>query len=354
MFGMVLAIGIIVDDAIVVVENVERLMAEKSLSPRDATRQAMQEISPAIIGITLVLTAVFIPMGFAEGSVGIIYRQFCISMAVSILLSAFLALTLTPALCATLLKPHKAGKSGSGRFAARFNARFRLLTVCYEAGLGAVLKRTGRMLLLYVALCTALFVGLSSLPSSFLPDEDQGYFMSSIQLPSDATMQRTLNVVKKFEAEIAAPPDIESNIMILGFGFSGSGPNSAMAFTTLKDWKNRQGSTAQDEADHIQASMTNVTDGVTMSLLPPAISDMGTSSGFTWYVQDRAGAGYEALKRAADALVLQANQRPELSDVYIDGLPEGTSLALQVDREKAEAMGVSFDEINQTLSVTLG
>lgn len=353
MFGMVLAIGIIVDDAIVVVENVERLMEEKSLSPRDATRQAMQEITPAIIGITLVLTAVFIPMGFAEGSVGIIYRQFCISMAVSILLSAFLALTLTPALCATLLKPHKPGKRG-GRFAVGFNARFRSLTASYEAGLGAVLKRTGRMLLLYAALCTALFLGLSSLPSSFLPDEDQGYFMSSIQLPSDATMQRTLNVVKKFEEEIAARPDIESNIMILGFGFSGSGPNSAMAFTTLKDWKDRQGSTAQGEADRIQASMANVSDAVTMSLLPPAISDMGTSSGFTWYVQDRAGLGYEALKRAADALVLQANQRPELSDVYIDGLPEGTSLALQVDREKAEAMGVSFDEINQTLSVTLG
>ncbi|ALL17900.1 acriflavine resistance protein B [Enterobacter asburiae] len=353
MFGMVLAIGIIVDDAIVVVENVERLMEEKSLSPRDATRQAMQEITPAIIGITLVLTAVFIPMGFAEGSVGIIYRQFCISMAVSILLSAFLALTLTPALCATLLKPHKPGKRG-GRFAVGFNARFRSLTASYEAGLGAVLKRTGRMLLLYAALCAALFLGLSSLPSSFLPDEDQGNFMSSIQLPSDATMQRTLNVVKKFEEEIAARPDIESNIMILGFGFSGSGPNSAMAFTTLKDWKNRQGSTAQGEADHIQASMANVSDAVTMSLLPPAISDMGTSSGFTWYVQDRAGLGYEALKRAADALVLQANQRPELSDVYIDGLPEGTSLALQVDREKAEAMGVSFDEINQTLSVTLG
>ncbi|MGP8850180.1 multidrug efflux RND transporter permease subunit [Enterobacter asburiae] len=353
MFGMVLAIGIIVDDAIVVVENVERLMEEKSLSPRDATRQAMQEITPAIIGITLVLTAVFIPMGFAEGSVGIIYRQFCISMAVSILLSAFLALTLTPALCATLLKPHKPGKRG-GRFAVGFNARFRSLTASYEAGLGAVLKRTGRMLLLYAALCAALFLGLSSLPSSFLPDEDQGYFMSSIQLPSDATMQRTLNVVKKFEEEIAARPDIESNIMILGFGFSGSGPNSAMAFTTLKDWKNRQGSTAQGEADHIQASMANVSDAVTMSLLPPAISDMGTSSGFTWYVQDRAGLGYEALKRAADALVLQANQRPELGDVYIDGLPEGTSLALQVDREKAEAMGVSFDEINQTLSVTLG
>ncbi|HEC5279552.1 TPA: multidrug efflux RND transporter permease subunit [Enterobacter cloacae] len=354
MFGMVLAIGIIVDDAIVVVENVERLMEEKALSPREATRQAMQEITPAIAGITLVLTAVFIPMGFAEGSVGIIYRQFCISMAISILLSAFLALTLTPALCATLLKPHEANKRGAGKFATWFNAHFHALTAVYASSLGAVLKRTGRMLLLYVALCAALFAGLSSLPSSFLPDEDQGYFMSSLQLPSDATMQRTLKVVEKFEEEIASRPAIESNIMILGFGFSGSGPNSAMAFTTLKDWKNRQGITAQDEANAIQSRMESVSDAVTMSLLPPAISDMGTSSGFTYYLQDRAGLGYQALKKAADDLVQQANQRPELNDVYIDGLPDGTSLAIQIDREKAESMGVSFDEINQTLSVTTG
>ncbi|EPK5157105.1 multidrug efflux RND transporter permease subunit [Enterobacter cloacae] len=354
MFGMVLAIGIIVDDAIVVVENVERLMEEKALSPREATRQAMQEITPAIAGITLVLTAVFIPMGFAEGSVGIIYRQFCISMAISILLSAFLALTLTPALCATLLKPHEANKRGAGKFATWFNTHFHALTAMYASSLGAVLKRTGRMLLLYVALCAALFAGLSSLPSSFLPDEDQGYFMSSLQLPSDATMQRTLKVVEKFEEEIASRPAIESNIMILGFGFSGSGPNSAMAFTTLKDWKNRQGITAQDEANAIQSRMESVSDAVTMSLLPPAISDMGTSSGFTYYLQDRAGLGYQALKKAADDLVQQANQRPELNDVYIDGLPDGTSLAIQIDREKAESMVVSFDEINQTLSVTTG
>ncbi|HEW9968142.1 acriflavine resistance protein B [Enterobacter cloacae subsp. dissolvens] len=354
MFGMVLAIGIIVDDAIVVVENVERLMEEKKLSPREATRQAMHEITPAIAGITLVLTAVFIPMGFAQGSVGIIYRQFCISMAISILLSAFLALTLTPALCATLLKPHAANKRGAGRFATWFNTHFHALTAVYASSLGAVLKKTGRMLLLYVALCAALFMGLSSLPSSFLPDEDQGYFMSSLQLPSDATMQRTLKVVEKFEEEIASRQAIESNIMILGFGFSGSGPNSAMAFTTLKDWKNRQGITAQGEADAIQSRMAGVSDAVTMSLLPPAISDMGTSSGFTYYLQDRAGLGYQALKNAADEFVQHANQRPELDDVYIDGLPEGTSLALQIDREKAEAMGVSFDEINQTLSVTMG
>lgn len=354
MFGMVLAIGIIVDDAIVVVENVERLMEEKGLSPKEATRQAMHEITPAIIGITLVLTAVFIPMAFAGGSVGIIYRQFCISMAVSILLSAFLALTLTPALCATILKPHHHASRKGRAFSAWFNGRFHALTVFYASGLGFALKRTGRMMLLYAALCMALFLGLSSLPSSFLPDEDQGYFMSSIQLPSDATMQRTLKVVQKFEEEIASQPAIESNIMILGFGFSGSGQNSAMAFTTLKDWKHREGTSAQDEADHIQSRMESVSDAVTMSLLPPAISDMGTSSGFTYYVQDRGGKGYQALKKAADELVQRANKNPYLSDVYIDGLPEGSTLTLNIDREKAEAMGVSFDEINQTLSVATG
>ena len=354
MFGMVLAIGIIVDDAIVVVENVERLMEEKGLSPREATREAMDEITPAIIGITLVLTAVFIPMGFASGSVGIIYRQFCISMAVSILLSAFLALTLTPALCATLLKPHSDDQSKKRSFSTWFNARFNRLSAFYESGLGFVLKRSGRMMMLYAALCFALYAGLSSLPSSFLPDEDQGYFMSSIQLPADATMQRTLKVVQKFEDEIATQQAVESNIMILGFGFSGSGQNSAMAFTTLKDWKKRAGTTAQDQADYIQSTMENVPDAVTMSLLPPAISDMGTSSGFTYYLQDRGGKGYQALKKAADGLVQHANQSHQLSDVYIDGLPEGTSLALDVDREKAEAMGVSFDEINQTISVATG
>ena len=349
MFGMVLAIGIIVDDAIVVVENVERLMEDKEMSPQEATREAMREITPAIIGITLVLTAVFIPMAFASGSVGIIYQQFSISMAISILLSAFLALTLTPALCATLLKPHDKHRGKSSAFSGWFNAHFHRLTSFYATGLGFFLKRTGRMMMIYAALCLALFAGLSSLPSSFLPDEDQGYFMSSIQLPSDATMQRTLKVVDTFEEEIAHRQAVESNIMILGFGFSGSGQNSAMAFTTLKDWKQRKGTTAQEEADYIQAQMANVPDAVTMSLLPPAIS-----SGFTYYLQDRGGKGYQALKQAADKLIVQANSNSHLSDVYIDGLGEGTSLALHIDREKAEAMGVSFDEINQTISVAAG
>lgn len=354
MFGMVLAIGIIVDDAIVVVENVERLMEEKGLPPREATHEAMREITPAIIGITLVLTAVFIPMGFANGSVGVIYRQFSLSMAVSILFSAFLALTLTPALCASLLKAHDKNGKAAGGFSAWFNRHFHRFSCRYESGLTYVLKRGARMMLLYVAICGALFIALTKLPSSFLPEEDQGYFMSSIHLPSDATMTRTLQVVKQFEEQIAAREAIKSNVMILGFNFSGSGSNTAMSFTTLKEWRLRNGATAQEEANIIQAGMEPVADAVTMSLLPPAISDMGTSSGFTLYLEDRAGKGYRALKQAADSLVSRAKRSPLLSDVTIDGLPEGVSLSLNVDREKAEAMAVSFDEINQTLSASSG
>lgn len=354
MFGMVLAIGIIVDDAIVVVENVERLMEEKGLLPREATREAMTEITPAIIGITLVLTAVFIPMGFASGSVGVIYRQFALSMSVSILFSAFLALTLTPALCASLLKPHTQQDGYKKGFSGWFNRHFNALSIHYESGLRYVLKRTGRMLLLYAALCSLLLIALQNLPSSFLPDEDQGYFMSSIQLPSDATMERTREVVQRFEDVIETRNAVESNVMILGFGFSGSGPNTAMAFTTLKDWKYRDDATAHGEADFVQTALGEVSDATTLSLLPPAISDMGTSSGFTLYIEDRAGKGYPALRAATEKLIALANKNSVLTDVYIDGLPEGVSVSLDVDREKAEAFGVSFDEINQTLSAASG
>ncbi|WP_313619297.1 multidrug efflux RND transporter permease subunit [Pantoea septica] len=353
MFGMVLAIGIIVDDAIVVVESVERLMAEKGLSPKEATREAMREITPAIIGITLVLTAVFIPMGFATGSVGVIYRQFTLSMAVSILFSAFLALTMTPALCASLLKPiaqHGEEKRG---FAGWFNRRFNALTARYERGLHATLRRSGRVMLIYAVLCAVIFAAWSA-PSSFIPDEDQGYFMTSIQLPSDATQERTRYVVDRLEKAIMERPGIASNISIFGFGFSGSGPNTAMAFTTLKDWGERQGATADGEAEFVQTTMSNDAAATVMSLMPPAISDMGTSSGFNLYLEDRAGRGYAALLQAATALTEKANQSGVVRDVYIEGLPEGVSAALEVDREKAQAMGVSFDDINQMLSAAIG
>ncbi|WP_439213456.1 multidrug efflux RND transporter permease subunit [Duffyella gerundensis] len=354
MFGMVLAIGIIVDDAIVVVENVERLMAEKGLLPRDATREAMAEITPAIAGITLVLTAVFIPMGFATGSVGVIYRQFTLSMAVSILISAFLALTLTPALCASLLKPvshHHADKTG---FAGWFNRHFKQLSMGYESGLRYILKRTGRVMVLYILLCGMLFLALRALPSSFIPDEDQGYFMTSVQLPSDATQQRTREVMNRYETLVAARESIQGNLSIFGFGFSGSGANTALAFTTLKTWEERHGTNAAEEADYIQAAMSADPDATVMSLMPPAISDMGTSSGFTFYLQDRAGKGYAALIAAQQQLMAQAASSHIVTDVYLDGLPEGVSATLNIDREKAQAMGVSFEEINQTISSASG
>ncbi|KQN55454.1 multidrug efflux RND transporter permease subunit [Erwinia sp. Leaf53] len=354
MFGMVLAIGIIVDDAIVVVENVERLMAQQGLSPKQATQQAMQEITPAIIGITLVLTAVFIPMAFASGSVGIIYRQFTLSMAVSILISAFLALTLTPALCASLLKPVNGHPDEKKGFFGGFNRGFNRLTAGYESGLRATLKRGGRVLALYGVLCVVLLFAWRALPSAFLPDEDQGYFMTSIQLPSDATQQRTREVVGHLESLVAGRPGTESNLSIFGFSFSGSGPNTAMAFTTLREWDQRQGATAAGEAAYVQEEMSKQPDATVMSLMPPAIAEMGTSSGFTLALEDRAGHGYAALMAAAQQLTELANQSGVAAYAYIDGLPEGVSAALDVDREKAQALGVTFEEINQTLSAATG
>ncbi len=354
MYGMVLAIGIIVDDAIVVVENVERLMAEEGLSPRDATVKAMKEITGAVVGITLVLTAVFLPMGLASGSVGVIYRQFTLSMAVSILFSAFLALTLTPALCATLLKPVTADSHKKNPFFSWFNRTFDRMTGRYENGVTRVVRKTGRMSLIYVVLCGVLWLGFKYLPSSFLPDEDQGYFITSIQLPADATMARTEQVVKKYESMVLERPGIERNVSILGFSFSGSGTNSAMAFTTLKEWDKRNGATAQDEVNNVQNALGTIPEATITSLMPPAISELSTSSGFTLRLEDRSGHGYPELVNALNTLLEKAGQSKVLYGVYMDGLPDGMGVSLKIDRPKAEAMGVSFSEINQTLSGALG
>ncbi|EPD37647.1 HAE1 family hydrophobic/amphiphilic exporter-1 (mainly G- bacteria) [Delftia acidovorans CCUG 274B] len=354
MFGMVLAIGIIVDDAIVVVENVERLMAEEGLSPRDATLKAMKEITGAIIGITLVLTAVFIPMAFASGSVGVIYQQFTLSMAVSILFSAFLALSLTPALCATLLKPVAAGHHEKKGFFGWFNRGFERLTNRYEAHVTGLVRRTGRMMLLFAAIVAILVFALRQLPSAFLPEEDQGYFMTSIQLPADATAERTLDVVKRYEEHVAQRPGIASSISVLGFSFAGSGPNAAMAFTTLKDWDQRNGATAGEEVSLAQKAMEHAPEGAIMVLQPPAIDELGTSSGFTMYLQDRTGQGHAALKSATDQLLALAGSSSVLGSAYQDSLPSGTSVRLEVDRQKAQALGVGFAAISETLSTAMG
>ncbi|MBS4722979.1 multidrug efflux RND transporter permease subunit [Aeromonas veronii] len=354
MFGMVLAIGIIVDDAIVVVENVERLMATRGLSPREATSQAMKEITGAVIGITLVLTAVFLPMAFGSGSVGVIYQQFTLSMAVSILISAFLALTLTPALCATLLRPVSPSHHEKRGFFGAFNRGFERFTAGYGARVTRLVGRSGRMMATFAALCAVLALAAAQLPSSFLPDEDQGYFMTSIQLPTGATSERTLEVVKAFEAHVASRETLDTNLLVQGFSFSGAGPNAAMAFTMLKDWDQRHGATAAEEADLAQAAMANIPEGTVMSLLPPAIDELGTASGFTLFLQDRANRGDAALLAAqAQLLELAANSKV-VSDVYPDNLPPGESIHLEINRQKAEAMGLSFASVSSTLSAAMG
>ncbi|QZI73549.1 multidrug efflux RND transporter permease subunit [Pseudomonas protegens] len=354
MFGMVLAIGIIVDDAIVVVENVERLMVTQNLSPREATSQAMKEISGAVIGITLVLTAVFIPMAFGSGSVGVIYQQFTLSMVVSILFSGLLALTLTPALCATLLHPVSSDHSKKQGFLGAFNHAFDRLTGAYSQRVIQLVERSGRIMAIFSLICGVLALAASQLSSSFLPEEDQGYFMTSIQLPTGATSERTLNVIKAYEAHVASRPAIASNIVVQGFSFSGSGPNTAMSFTTLKDWGKRNGATIGEEAELAQSAMAKTVEGTFMSLLPPSIDELGTSSGFTLFLQDRANRGEQALLAAQDQLLKLAANSKILSTLYADGLPPGESIRLDINRQKAESMGLSFNALNSTLSSAMG
>ena len=351
MFGMVLAIGIIVDDAIVVVENVERLMATEGLSPRAATRRAMREITGAVVGITLVLTAVFLPMGLAGGSVGAIYRQFTVSLAVSILFSAFLALSLTPALCATILKPVTPHHERKGLF-AWFNRGFDRLTGRYTAGVGWLVKRAGRVMLVYGVLVGALVLGYRTLPTAFVPDEDQGTFMTSFTLPADATAERTRALVERFDRHAATRLDIANNLSIMGFGFSGSGPNAAMAFTTLRDFDARSGSTDAEIAA-VEQAMQEATEGEVLVLKPPAIEELGTTSGVALRLVDRAGGGPAALRDASDKLVALAGKSALLRNVRLDGLPNGPGVDLRVDRQKAGALGVSFSSISDLLAATM-
>ncbi len=354
MFGMVLAIGIIVDDAIVVVENVERLMAEQGLSPKEATRKAMKEITGAVIGITLVLSAVFIPMALASGSVGAIYRQFTMAMAVSILFSAFLALTLTPALCATLLKPVH-GHEKKNRFFTWFDKQFERLTAGYERWVVALIKQAGRAMAGFAVIVGLLAIAFTNLPSAFLPEEDQGYFLTTFQLPADATSSRTLEAVKVLEKHVASRPGIDKNMAILGFGFSGSGPNAAMAFTMMKDWKHRDGANVRDEVASLSEVMArNVHEGMVMSLLPPSIDELGTTNGFALRLEDRANQGHAALMAAQEKLVGLAAQSQILAGVYPDGLPAGANVRLDIDRAKAETLGVSFSSISATITAAMG
>jgi multidrug efflux pump len=357
MFGMVLVIGIVVDDAIVVVENVERIMSEEGLPPREATRKAMGQISGAIIGITVVLISVFVPLAFFGGSVGNIYRQFSAVMAASIGFSAFMALSLTPALCATLLKPVQAGHHhAKGGFFGWFNRGFSRTARGYESWVARILKRAGRFLLLYVAVIAVIAVLFVRLPSSFLPNEDQGTMLVNVQLPPGATIERTSKVMSQVEDYILKQPEVQSMVGVLGFSFSGQGQNAGLAFVTLKNWDERTepGSSAQALAQRAFGALMGIRDAFIFPLSPPPIPELGAASGFTFRLQDRGGNGRDALVAARNKLLGMAGQSPLLVNVRPDGLEDAPQLLIEIDRDKANALGVRFEAINSTISTALG
>ncbi|QRX81028.1 efflux RND transporter permease subunit [Glaciimonas sp. PAMC28666] len=356
MFGMVLAIGILVDDAIVVVENVERIMSEEGLSPRDATRKAMGQITGALIGITLVLIAVFIPMAFFSGAVGAIYRQFSLSMVASMFFSVLMAFTLTPALCATILKPVEAGHHHEKKgFFGWFNRRFNATTTSYQGIIARMLTKTGRYMLVYGAIVVCVGLLYARLPASFLPSEDQGYIITNVQLPAGASQNRTLAVIKTIEEYYAKLPAVAHVVAITGFSFSGNGQNAGLVFVPLKDWSQRG---PDESADAIAGKafgvFSAIKDAIIYPLNPPPIPELGNATGFTFRLQDRAGLGHDALIAARNQLLGMAGQSKVLAGVRPEGLEDAPQLQLDIDRDKANALGVTFDAINSTLSVALG
>ncbi|SFB33791.1 multidrug efflux pump [Rhizobium sp. NFR07] len=355
MFAMVLAIGILVDDAIVVVENVERIMAEEKLPPKEATRKAMGQISGAIIGITLVLSAVFIPMAFFPGAVGIIYQQFSLTMVVSILFSGFLALSLTPALCASFLKPITGDHHEKKGFFGLFNRGFDKASHGYSRSVGGIIKRSGRFMVIYLALLVGLGWVYLQLPTSFLPNEDQGYLIVDVQAPAEASTDRTTEVISQIEQIALKEKAVERIIAINGFSFSGSGQNAGLAFITLKDWDERgPEDSAAAIAQRINGQIFGLRDAIAFSLSPPPIQGLGNSSGFTFRLQDRSGQGQAALAAARDQLMAAAGKSPILAGLRIEGMPDAAQVNLLIDREKANTFGVTFSDINSTITANLG
>ncbi|NMZ94310.1 MULTISPECIES: efflux RND transporter permease subunit [Pseudomonas] len=350
MFAMVLAIGLLVDDAIVVVENVERVMSEQGLSALAATRQSMDEITSALVGIALVLSAVFIPMAFFGGSTGIIYRQFSVTIVSAMVLSVVVAMTLTPALCATLLKPGHAVQRG---FFGWFNRSFERCSSAYEALVGAVLQRSWRSLVVYVLIAAAMAAGYASLPTSFLPDEDQGILMAQIQLPVGATDSRTQAVLQQFEAYMLKQPEVEAMISISGLGMGGNSQNTARAFIRLKDWSERSDDAATI-AQRATLALASIGDADVFVMQPPAVRGLGQSSGFDLQLKDLAGLGHDALVAAREQFIALARQDPRLLGVRSNGLDDAPQLKISIDDRKAGALSLSTSDINSTLSTALG
>ncbi len=359
MFAMVLAIGLLVDDAIVVVENVERIMAEEGLSPREATRKSMGQIQGALVGIAMVLSAVFVPMAFFGGTTGAIYRQFSITIVSAMVLSVLVAMILTPALCSTLLKPlHKGELHVQKGFFGAFNRIFDRNAHRYETVVGKILHRSLRWIVIYVLLIGGMVLLFLRLPTSFLPLEDRGMFTTSVQLPSGATQQQTLKVVEKVEDYFFTHENanVESVFSTVGSGPGGNGQNVARLFVRLKDWDARDPTTGSAAAiiERATKAFNRINEARVFASSPPAISGMGSSAGFDMELQDHAGAGHDALMAARDRLLEMAAKDPALTRVRHNGLDDSAQLQIDIDQRKAQALGVSIDDINDTLQTAWG
>ncbi|EOX1445964.1 efflux RND transporter permease subunit [Klebsiella pneumoniae] len=359
MFGMVLAIGLLVDDAIVVVENVERVMVEEKLSPKEATEKSMSQIQGALVGIAMVLSAVFVPMAFFGGSTGAIYRQFSITIVSAMALSVLVALVLTPALCATLLKPASAEHHEKKGFFGWFNARFDQSVNHYTNSVSGILRGTGRYLVIYLLIVVGMAVLFMRLPTSFLPDEDQGVFLTMIQLPSGATQERTQKVLDTVTDYYLhnEKANVESVFTVNGFSFSGQGQNSGMAFVSLKPWEARSGDKNSVESIIKRATVafSQIKDAMVFPFNMPAIIELGTATGFDFELIDQGGLGHTALTQARNQLLGMVKQHPDqLVRVRPNGLEDTPQFKLDVDQEKAQALGVSLSDINETISAALG
>lgn len=359
MFGMVLAIGLLVDDAIVVVENVERVMVEDGLPPKEATRKSMGQIQGALVGIALVLSAVFIPMAFFGGATGAIYRQFSITIVSAMVLSVLVAMILTPALCATMLKPLTAEDHHKKGFFGWFNNLFDKSVSHYTDSVANILRSTGRYLLLYVVLVAGMAFLFMRLPSSFLPDEDQGVLLSMAQLPAGATQQRTQKVLDKVtDYYLTKEKDnVNSVFTVNGFGFSGRGQNVGLAFISLKNWDERPGEENKVPAIAMRANiaLSQIRDAMVYAFNLPAIVDLGTATGFDFELIDQANLGHDKLTEARNQLLGMAAQHPDvLMGVRPNGLDDTPQFKLEIDQEKAQSLGVSISDINTTLNTAWG
>ncbi|PZO16731.1 MAG: hydrophobe/amphiphile efflux-1 family RND transporter [Betaproteobacteria bacterium] len=359
MFAMVLAIGLLVDDAIVVVENVERVMAEEGLSPLEATRKSMDQITGALVGIGLVLSAVFVPMAFFPGSAGVIYKQFSITIVSAMALSVIVALVLTPALCATMLKPIEKGHSHEKKgFFGWFNRKFDSSNARYQGAVGRMLHKSGRYLIIYGGLLAVTAFMFTRLPTSFLPDEDQGVFFTQVQLPAGATQEQTLQVLAKMEDYFLNEEgdNVKSLFTVAGFSFSGTGQNSGIGFVRLRDWSERPGkeNSAAGIVQSASAEFASWPEAQAFAFAPPAIRELGNASGFNLFIQDRTGLGRDALIQARNSMIGEAAKNPILTGVRPNATADTPQYQLDIDNAKAGALGVSVAEISDTLTSAWG